>query len=59
MKREDKKVREIQQSLDNISALKLEAKYISSFIYKKAKQKDPIELYSRPWESIVIKPKAK
>jgi hypothetical protein len=59
MKREEKKVREIQQSLDNIAALKAEAKYISSFIYKKPKKKEPIELYSRPWESIVIKPKAK
>ena len=39
MKRENKKVREIQQSLDNIAALKAEAKYISSFIYKKPKQK--------------------
>jgi hypothetical protein len=58
MKIENKKVREIQQSLDNIAALKAEAKYISNFSVKRRKKPEKqVEYYSRPWESIVVKPK--
>jgi hypothetical protein len=58
MKKTYSKIDEIELRAEAFKSLRAEAKYLSNFSVKRRKKPEKqVEYYSRPWESIVVKPK--